>query len=291
MFAVQFAGIQYTLTMNITLFYLIAASLLCASGVLAGLAVFSNNQLSIRFLPVCMGLGLLVSGFLLYGQLFRSTGFHFGFTLGLACVVWLAAVMAFIESFFKPFRLIDLIIFPLAALFLILLIFFPENDLVIQGRSWLFGTHVVLAVFAHSLLGIAVLHSAIMAWLEGSIQHAARLSQQQNRLIQVLFDQMPSLLALEATLFRQIQFGFVLLSLALFTGFFIGSTGAPWYLEHKTVLSMLAWVVFAVLLVGRLFMGWRGRRAMYGCLVGYAMLLLAYFGTQFVLQFVLLRAS
>lgn len=274
--------------MSTLIFYLIAATLLFASGVLAGFTVFSNKHCLNRLLPVAMALGLLLSGWLLYGQLFRVNGFHFGFSLGLACVAWLAALMAFIESFFKPFRLIDMMVFPLSGFFLLLLAVLPQSEMAISGKSWLFGGHVVLAVFAHSLLGIAVLHAGIMSWLENSIQRAASFSSRERKLQQIVFDQMPSLLALEATLFRQISIGFVLLSLALASGFVIESINYDqWYLDHKTVLSIISWLVFFVLLSGRFFMGWRGRRALHWCLGGYAALLLAYFGTQFVVQFLL----
>jgi ABC-type uncharacterized transport system permease subunit len=55
------------------------------------------------------------------------------------------------------------------------------------------------------------------------------------------------------------------------------------------VLSLLAWLVFAALLLGRQTLGWRGPVATRWLFIGAALLLLAYVGSRFVLQVVLLR--
>ena len=51
---------------------------------------------------------------------------------------------------------------------------------------------------------------------------------------------------------------------------------------QKTVLVCLAWLVFAVLLLGRHLGGWRGRKAVNGTLVGVALLIVAAFGIQLI---------
>ena len=66
--------------------------------------------------------------------------------------------------------------------------------------------------------------------------------------------------------------------------------GKPLAFSHKTVFAILAWVVFGTLLAGRHFRGWRGRLALRWTLGGFFVLLLAYIGTQFVLEVVLGRA-
>ena len=52
---------------------------------------------------------------------------------------------------------------------------------------------------------------------------------------------------------------------------------------------MLAWISFAVLLIGRARFGWRGRTARRVLYAGSALLLLAYVGSRFVLEVVLAR--
>jgi ABC-type uncharacterized transport system permease subunit len=56
---------------------------------------------------------------------------------------------------------------------------------------------------------------------------------------------------------------------------------------HKTVLSIIAWFIFSGLLLGRLRYGWRGSTAIQGTLIGFVLLLLAYFGSKLVLELIL----
>ena len=58
-------------------------------------------------------------------------------------------------------------------------------------------------------------------------------------------------------------------------------------LAHKTILSSLAWVVFVILLWGRMQFGWRGTTAIRWSLSGFTFLILAYFGSKFVLELIL----
>jgi ABC-type uncharacterized transport system permease subunit len=61
------------------------------------------------------------------------------------------------------------------------------------------------------------------------------------------------------------------------------------HLGHKTILSVAAWSVFAVLLIGRYRNGWRGRKAVRYTLGGFTTLMLAYFGSKVVLELILHR--
>ena len=84
--------------------------------------------------------------------------------------------------------------------------------------------------------------------------------------------------------------GFAGLLLAVVSGFaFVESLFAQ-HLVHKTALSLLALALFGVLLGGRIFAGWRGKRAVYLYLWGFGILCLAYFGSRFVLEEILNRS-
>ena len=106
-----------------------------------------------------------------------------------------------------------------------------------------------------------------------------------------LQDGAPPLLTLEAMLFRTITAGFVLLTLAVFSGVFFSEElfGTALQFTHKVVFAILSWLVFGGLLLGRHFRGWRGRTALYWTITGFIFLLLAYLGTQFVLEVILGR--
>ena len=90
-------------------------------------------------------------------------------------------------------------------------------------------------------------------------------------------------------MFRLIGAGFALLTLSLFTGFVLVTNLFAHNLAQKTVLSLIAWTIFGVLLIGRIRFGWRGRSAIGWTLSGFGVLALAYFGAKFVLEDVLGR--
>jgi ABC-type uncharacterized transport system permease subunit len=60
---------------------------------------------------------------------------------------------------------------------------------------------------------------------------------------------------------------------------------------HKTILSILAWILFAVLLWGRWKFGWRGQTAVRWTLGGFGFLILAYLGSKFVQEILLHRVT
>ena len=102
---------------------------------------------------------------------------------------------------------------------------------------------------------------------------------------------LPPMQSMEHLMFQMIGFGFVLLTLTLVSGVFFSEAlfGQPLKFTHHTVLAVLAWAVYAILLVGRWQLGWRGRIAVHWTLGGFVLLVLGYFGTKFVLEVILHR--
>jgi ABC-type uncharacterized transport system permease subunit len=84
--------------------------------------------------------------------------------------------------------------------------------------------------------------------------------------------------------------GFLLLLLAVSSGFALFENLFSQHLVHKTALSLLALALFGILLAGRQFAGWRGKRAVFLYLWGFAILCLAYFGSRYVLEVILGRS-
>ncbi|MBI2287114.1 MAG: cytochrome c biogenesis protein CcsA, partial [Nitrosomonadales bacterium] len=102
---------------------------------------------------------------------------------------------------------------------------------------------------------------------------------------------LPPLLTMETLLFRMIAIGFVLLTLTLASGVVFSEEifGKAWQFNHKALFGFISWGVFAVLLWGHYFYGWRGRTAVRWTVSGFVFLLLAYLGTKFVLEVLLNR--
>jgi len=98
-------------------------------------------------------------------------------------------------------------------------------------------------------------------------------------------------LAIEKLLFRLLGFAFILLTATLVSGVFFSENlfGKAFETTHKTVFAFMSWIIFGGLLAGHWKLGWRGKVAVRWTLIGFAMLLLSYVGSKFVLEIILKR--
>jgi ABC-type uncharacterized transport system permease subunit len=150
-----------------------------------------------------------------------------------------------------------------------------------MGRpGWELAFHVAMATTAFAFLTIG----AALAVAQLAVDRRLR-SRRPLGLLRIL----TPLESLESGCFHSILAGFGLLTLALVTGAFFVQNLLAQHLVHKVVLAVVAWLVFGVLLLGRWHFGWRGRKALRWTLVGYALLILSYFGSKLVLEDILGR--
>jgi len=147
--------------------------------------------------------------------------------------------------------------------------------------SWQLQAHVLIALFAYGLLSVGAI-VALYALIQDSRLRAGRLTS-----INHLFAPLETN---EKLLYGIAAAGFVILLIAVSSGFTFVDNLFAQHLVHKSAFSILALVLFGVLLAGRHFAGWRGRRAVYLYLWGFVMLGLAYFGSRFILESVLGRS-
>jgi ABC-type uncharacterized transport system permease subunit len=142
--------------------------------------------------------------------------------------------------------------------------------------GWELTAHILLSMAAAALLFAAAVTAILLVFLDRRLR---------TRRIADLPSALPPLDALEKVMFRLIATGFGLLTLALITGFVFVTNLFTQNLVQKTVLSLIAWLLFGVLLIGRLRFGWRGRSAVRWTLSGFGILAVAYFGVKFVLEY------
>lgn len=146
--------------------------------------------------------------------------------------------------------------------------------------DWRLQLHAWMALLAYATLAIAAL-LAVMLWL----QERALRRREFHRWLRAL----PPLVELETLMFRTIGVGFALLTGTLLTGVLFVENLFAQHLVHKTVLSVLSWLLFGGLLLGRWRYGWRGATAVRWTLTAMAFLMLAFFGSRAVLELVLRR--
>jgi ABC-type uncharacterized transport system permease subunit len=228
-----------------------------------------------------MGVAL---GWLLHGVTlawgFWGEALHFGFAPALSVTAWLVAAVYAVETQMFPQLQTRWALCGLGAAAVILALIFPGAVLPANTSVW-FPVHLAFGIACYGLFGTAAVHAWFMTRAEKRIRHA-----------EDPHSGVP-LLTLERLTYRFVMAGFVLLSATLLVGFGFGEAvygrGHAWRWDHKTVFSVLSWVTFAVLLVGRARFGWRGKRAVRVLYAGSAFLLLAYVGSRFVMEVMLGR--
>ena len=148
--------------------------------------------------------------------------------------------------------------------------------------SWA-QAHILFAVFTSGMF-IAALLLACTLWLQTRRLHHMGKNPS-------FLDKLPPVLTLERLLFSILSIGFILLTILVVSGMVFGEQvwGHVLALNHKVIFTLLAWLVFAVLLMGRYIYGWRGLTAVRATIFGFALLFLAYVGTHFVLDVILKR--
>lgn len=210
----------------------------------------------------------------------QNGGINFSFFNTASLVSLLVVLLLLSAALSHPVEKLGLALYPLAAAMLSLDLSIAVKPHVLQSRSIPMDIHILSSVIAFSLLNIAALQSILLA-----IQDRQIRGRHPHRFILSL----PPLQAMETLLFQMIGTGVVFLSVSLLSGFLFIEDLFAQHLAHKTVLSILAWLVFCGLLLGRSRYGWRGETAIRWTLTGFAVLLLAYFGSKMVLEIILQR--
>lgn len=262
---------------------IIAIILYLIATIALGLKIYGATGILGKTRPVVLVAGyiaLALHAHLLYQSIILVNGLDFGFFNAVSLVGWLVVLIVILTSLFRPLENLLLVLFPIAAMAMILELTIPDQRILSEDLSVGLRIHILLSICAYSLLMISALQAILLALQEKLIKtkHVAKI-----------MDVLPPLQVMEQLLIQIIVIGFFLLSLSLASGMMFIDDMFAQHLVHKTVLSILAWVIYSILLWGRWAAGWRGKRIIRWTLGGFVTLLLAYIGTKFVLELVLHR--
>lgn len=245
-------------------------------------AAYAWPALRARHMSLHVSLTWLAIAWLAHGVVLAwgllSEPAHFGFATALSVTAWLVAAVYAIESLVFPQLPTRWTLSAIGTAAVLLAYFFPGGTLPATASVWL-PVHLAFGVACYGLFGVAVVH----AWFMNHAEKRIRLAEDTHSGL--------PLLTLERLTYRFVGAGFVLLSATLVVGVLFGEVvyGHAWRWDHKTVFSLLSWIAFAVLLIGRALAGWRGKRAASVLYVGTAFLFLAYVGSRFVMEILLGR--
>ncbi len=239
----------------------------------------SNGVTTSKSVALWLGLGAgIAHAVAIYLNIHTDTGINLGFFNALSLEGWLIALIVMITAWRLPVENLGIALLPLAAITLILMLSFSSDDILPIAPGSPLQIHILLSIGAYGVLTIAAVQATALAIQDRSLH---------NRQPGGLIKAMPPLRIMESLLFQLISVGFVLLSMALLTGFLFLEDMFAQKLVHKTILSTIALALFGVLLWGRYRYGWRGRKIIRWTLSGFILLLLAYFGSKFVVELLL----
>jgi len=258
------------------------------SAVLYLLATFLPLRLRTP-ISVIVVLGWLTHALALSGEIDAHGTLRIGFAVMLSVALWISVAAYWLENRNYALDSLRVLVLPCAAVASVLPLLFPGATMQLEQISPLFSWHIAIAVLAYSSLTIAAFHAVLMALQETRLH--ARPGAPAGW-FNTAIDRLPALLTMERLLFRMITFGFVLLTLTVLSGVIFSEQlfGRAFRFDHKTVFTMMSWLLFGALLAGRQWRGWRGKTALSFTLSGFAALFLGYIVSRFVFEVVLHRA-
>ncbi|HRJ51682.1 MAG TPA: cytochrome c biogenesis protein CcsA [Candidatus Thiothrix moscowensis] len=228
-----------------------------------------------QLLIVLWVVALLMHGLTILHAIWQTPGITIHFAAAGSIVMWLCSILLFVTMLTRPLETMGIFVLPFTLTAMLLpLLNAGHTDAIDLGHG--VGVHIFISLLAYSILTLASLQAMLLA-----LQNKHLHNHHPGGLIRTL----PPLLDMEDLLFKLVLLGVILLSFGLLSGSLYVDNLFGQHLVHKTILSIIAWIVFTTLLVGHWQYGWRGRIAIRWTLSGFFILMLAFFGSKFVLEF------
>jgi ABC-type uncharacterized transport system, permease component len=224
-----------------------------------------------------IGVALIFHGGGIYGLSAAYPGVQLGFFSVSSLIFWVINLIVLFSSLKKALHNLFILLSPLSVLAVGASIIGRDANVQI---SYQLASHVVLSILAYSLLTIATLQALLLAYQNHQLKSKHTIGK-----VRLL----PPLQTMESLLFELLWAGEILLTLSILSGMWFLEDIFAQHLAHKTVFSIAAWVIYTLLLWGRHHLGWRGYTAIRWTLGGFALLMLAYFGSKLVLELILHR--
>lgn len=260
--------------------YLLSTGLSSNGPSTSGTAQRPNRAQPNRRRFICLGaIAVAAHGISVFSTLYTPLGIDLGIYQVLSLISWFICLIALLDTLRHPLENLLAILFPLAVVAIAIAAFANGPDMYLHPSMGLLS-HILLSILAYSVLALCALQALALALQERELKHHN---------MQGILRVLPPLQTMEKILFEGLWVGLVLLTLAIATGALYIDNLFAQHLVHKTVFSLIAWLIFAALLWGHLRQGWRGHTAVRWTLTGFAALVLAYFGTKMVLELILHR--
>ena len=258
----------------------VAALLYLAATGLHLLQIFHRRQ---GISPAVLGMGLvalLCHAVVAWDSIQLGSGISLGFYKISALIFLVINVICALLLLRRPLQNLLVLLFPLSAMSVLVSAFAPSTASISTNLSGGLLLHVFSSILAYALFTLAAAQAALVAAQDYQLRH-----RHTRGIVQIL----PPLQLMETMLFELLLVGVILLSVAIVSGILFIDDIFGQSLVHKTVLTLLAWALFSVLLWGHYRLGWRSQTAVRLTIGGFLVLVLAFFGSKLVLELVLHR--
>ncbi|MFT6286518.1 MAG: ABC-type uncharacterized transport system permease subunit [Alcanivorax sp.] len=259
----------------------IAALLYLAAG---GLQLVHAGQRRRQISRTVIGLGLaalLFHGAVIYYTVFTPAGVDLGFYKVSALIFLVINGSCLLSLTRRPLQNLLIVLLPLSAISVLVAAFAPSTSVPIEASlSGGMMVHIGSSVVAYALLSLAAIQAAVVAAQDHQLKR-----RHTRGIVQIL----PPLQLMESMLFELLWIGVAMLTVAIASGAVFVDDIFAQDLVHKTVLTIIAWLLFSLLLWGNHQLGWRSQTAVRLTLAGFGLLMLAFFGSKLVLELVLQR--
>jgi len=209
---------------------------------------------------------------------FNKEGINFSLPNVISLVSLIITITISVVALRVKVNLLLPVIYGFAGIWQLARIFIPTSESIpLVAEKIVLVSHISLALIAYCILIIATLYAFQVTYINLKLKN--------KNLTAVVH--LPPLMQVEKQLFTILAVGTLflfaseLIGLAFLDGFFAKEK------MHKTVLSLIALLIYTVILLGHYLQGWRGHRVLVLTITASALLTLSYFGSRFVKEFLL----
>jgi len=195
-----------------------------------------------------------------------------GFDTTLDLFAWFISLVYIVSQFKFKASLLGAFAAPLAFILTIPYLIIPHGLIGANqtlSNPWIL-IHIALILAGEALFTVAFISGVLYIFQENQIK---------SKHMGKFLENFPSLTALDRMNHLCLLIGFPLVTLGIALGFVLAKEifGSAWVWGHKETWSMVTWVLYAVLIHGRLSSGWKGRKAAWGAILGFAIIIFTLF--------------
>lgn len=221
-------------------------------------------------------LAWVAHGVVCFYSLFNENGWLLTIGNSILLVSWLSVLIVLTFKLASRWVKVPLLVFVFIAFILKYSSIISELPPV-KEFSWQLDLHISLSMLAYALLAVASLFALSL------YVHIKKIKNTDF----AVSNNLMSLIDEEKKLFLLVFIGWLTLTTSLLSGVIFVEHFLDQHLGHKVVFSLLAWLIFGSIILGRLLKGWRGEKLISLTILGMASLATGYLGSKIVLELVL----